>query len=150
MASRLLMFVNEWLIHDLSGENGSHKQKEAGRFLEELIKRCDRIVVLRGSPWMQKAYGLMGYRDPLRRTLSRRLHHILRDSRKCTILEPEEISELSSDLAARVPEEDRYLVQIYLSTKADLLITTDQKLDNSLSTFGGVHVKQRDDFLKGY
>lgn len=149
MTSRLLV-VDEWLIHDLIGENSSHKQEEAGHFLEELIKRCDRIAVLRGSPWMQKAYGLMSYNDPLRRTLSKLLHRILRDLRKCAILEPNELRELPSELVAQVPAEDQYLVQIYLSAEADLLVTTDQKLNDSLSTFEDVHVKQRDDFLKGY
>lgn len=43
MASRCFV-VNEWLFHDLLGENGEHKQEQTYQFLERLRERCDRIA----------------------------------------------------------------------------------------------------------
>lgn len=40
------LVLNGWIIHDLSGENGPRRQDEAVRFLEAVIEKCDRIVIL--------------------------------------------------------------------------------------------------------
>lgn len=60
MSSRCFV-LNEWLLHDLRGDNAEIAQEESYKFLIRLIERCDRIAVLRGSPWIQKAYELMEY-----------------------------------------------------------------------------------------
>jgi len=43
--------VNEWLLHDLRGDNGQERQMEADRFLDTVIHRCDVIVFVMGSPF---------------------------------------------------------------------------------------------------
>lgn len=63
--------VNEWLLHDLMGENGPIRQKEADLFLDCLLHQCDVIVFVEGSPWAKKAYKLMKLTDPTYRLLSK-------------------------------------------------------------------------------
>lgn len=65
--------VNEWLLHNLKGENGQERQREADKFLDILYRRCDIIVFVPGSPWAKKAYELMEFSDPKRRLLSKKL-----------------------------------------------------------------------------
>jgi len=144
------LVVNEWVIHDLLGENGDQRRKETWLFLEELIKRCDRIAVLKGSPWMGKAYRLMRREDPLTRSLSRLLHGILRDSCKTLSFNPWDISSIPSHLREHVPDEDRYLIELYLSAKAEVLVTTDDKLKRELSGFEEIKIRLRDEFLAEY
>lgn len=100
---------------------------------------------------MDKAYELMKYPDPPIRTLSKYLHlTILRNPQKCTMLDPGEITLEGKDLSG-IPQEDLYLFQIYYSTQADALVTTDERLAQSMPcTNADVIVRLRDEFLKEY
>ena len=41
------------------GQNGPEAQEETWAFLRQLVVVCDHIVVLYGSPWMNKTFELM-------------------------------------------------------------------------------------------
>jgi predicted nucleic acid-binding protein len=145
--------INEWLLHDLRGDNGQEAQEESHRFLRRLKEKCDRIAVLSGSPWMEKAYELMRHSTPAVRTLSKYLHEaILRDSKKCRFLDQNEIKTIPEDVRVLVPQEDLYLVETYYSADASALVTTDKPLYEALSTAQNpsINVRLRDDFLKQY
>jgi hypothetical protein len=62
---------NEWLAHDLRGDNGGEKQKETFLFLEKVKDKCDKLVILDGSPFTEKIYKLMNDQRPQVRELSR-------------------------------------------------------------------------------
>ncbi len=151
MVSSQCFVLNEWLLHDLRGDNGQEAQAESFRFLERLKEQCDRIAVLKGSKWMNKAYDLMRQADPLIRPVSKYLHQIiLRDPQKCVILDPKEIKPVSEELES-ILQEDLYLFQIYYSTKAITLVTTDEKLIQTISTANiNVSIRCRGEFLKEY
>jgi len=142
--------LNEWILHDLRGDNGPKAQEESHRFLDKLKEKCDRIAVLIGSPWMGKAYELMWHTNPPIRTLSKHLHGILRDSRKCELLDQSRIKTLPEDLKGSVPPGDFYLVETYYSADAQVLVTTDQKLIQILSAAQNVNIRLRDEFLRKY
>jgi len=142
------MVLDEWIIHDLLGENGERRQQEAMEFLKTIRAKCDRIVVLQEGPWMNKAYGLMKRSDQPFRGMSRFLHGaILQDPRKAVRLMPQEIQDIPYEIS--VPEKDRYLVDTYFSARADVLVTTDEPLKEALSDTN-VNVRLRDEFLKEY
>lgn len=65
--------VDEWLLHDLKGDNGPKRQKEANLFLDKLLSQCDVIVFVEKSVWAKKAYELMDCIDLTRRLLSKKL-----------------------------------------------------------------------------
>ncbi len=151
-----LLIINEWLLHDLRGDNGADRQKEAIRFLKKLREKPDRIAVLRGSAWMKKAYELMKYDSPEQRRLSKFLHRtILLDSSQCQVYEltqlnplPQEVEELFEKNLA--DQSDRYLLEIYFSANATLLVTSDERLLKALSHIQSLNIRLRDDFLREY
>lgn len=121
--------LDEWVIHDLRGENGAAAQAEANEFLTSLHERCDRIAVIKGSPWMQKAYKLMTGAEPRVRSLSKFLHlSILKDPKKCTLLEASSLARIPESLAACVPSDDLYLLETYFASGAEAIVTSDQTL----------------------
>lgn len=143
--------VDEWLIHDLSGENGRKAQGQAYRFLSKLKDKCDRLVVLRGSVWVKKAYALMKSLDPDVQRLSRFLHlSILRDLKKCQYLEKCEVHALPEDVAAKVPRKDIYLVETCCSAATAAFVTTDRTLFDCLQAACHINVRLRDEFLEEY
>ena len=149
MVLRLLV-INEWLFHDLQGDNGPRTQLESARFLEELKRRKDRLVVPTEGRWMEKAMGQMSHNDPRRRTLSKLLQSVLNSQVFSEWHVLQGLSEVSNDLIAITPPEDLYLVQVYLSAEADLLVTTDQPLHDALSRRPEVEISFRDEFLAAY
>lgn len=150
MPSRCFV-INEWLLYDLLGENGTKNQEEAFNFLRKLKQKCDRIAFLENSPWADKAYRLMRCNDEKRRRISRFFHQsILLDSKKCEKLSESDIKTLPDDVMALVPPEDVYLVQTYYSTDANVLVTTDDKLRDNLSDIEKIVLEKREDFLRKY
>ena len=137
MSSRTgsLLVVDEWLLHDLMGD--PKDQSNAYRFLTTLQQLPDRIVVADGSPWMGKAFTLM--RDsgrlgrPELRELSKLMHSVLQDLSSCLRIEAVEESQLNPDTAKLLPRKDLYLVETYLRSSADLLVTHDRRLLTALS-----------------
>ena len=147
-----VLVINEWLFHDLQGENGREKQLETFRFLQTLEQRWERLAFLKESQWAQKSWGLMGDNDLRLKPLSRLLQRILRNSNKCRILQQEDIeaTEIPEDAIDAAPDEDIYLIQTYFAADADLLITTDEGLHNAFVSCQDVEVIYRDAFLNDY
>lgn len=127
--------INEWLLEDLRGANGAEHQRQAIEFLSKLVKRCDGIVVVRGSAWWRKAFDLMKRSDDvIVREASKLLHRqVLQDSGKCRQLSQENLCPPPCELRQAIKPDDWYLVQAYLATKADAIITTDKNLKEVLS-----------------
>lgn len=143
--------VDEWLVHDLLGENGEAAREQTFGFLQRLVAICDRIVVARPSPWVEKAYRLMKESNPPTREMSRFLRlTVLQDSRKCRYIDLEGESSLPADLAAQVPREDLYLVKTYRLADATAIITSDMRLRDALARFPAILVRLRDEFLTEY
>ncbi len=55
----MILVLNEWIFHDLLGENGRDRQWETATFLKAFHLSSDRLVLPREGRWTQKAYGLM-------------------------------------------------------------------------------------------
>jgi len=150
LATSECFVVNEWLIEDLRGANGSTRQLEGCNFLRRLKERCDRIAIPYGSVWLSKAYGLMTlHYSPATRLCSQYLHGvILHDPEKCVLLEARDIVPIPEDVRRALPEKDVYLAEAYYSASASALITTDarhfQRVERSIKIIA------RDDFLRDY
>ena len=156
MDGRLLV-INEWLIHDLLGDNGADAQRESARFLVAFEQSDDAIAVLHDSPWMEKVYELMRQTGaqtaaPLMRRASIRILRLIRTEAKCLYLYHPDIAaaNIPDDAIAAAPQEDIYLIQLYYAAHADLLITTDHGLHNAFATHPDIAVTFRHDFLPTY
>ncbi len=138
--------MNEWLLHDLKGDNGPNRQKEANLFLDWLLRQCDIFVFVKGSPWAKKAYELMKLTDPTCRLLSKKLWSLLGDLKKRRYLRLEELQPIPKECQQVVNPDDEYLVRALITANAHGIITTDEKLREALSTCN-IPVIMREDFL---
>ncbi len=50
--------INEWLWHDLSGDNGRERQLQAISLIADFGVSQHQVVVIEGSKFDQKAWGL--------------------------------------------------------------------------------------------
>ena len=147
------MVINEWIFHDIRGENGSDFQERTERFLQELIGGPDQIVVLRETRWTEKAWQLWEEHDTRVQVLSKLLYlGILIDPLKCRYLGQHEISPLPADLAAQVPADDAYLFQTALAGGATLIVTSDGRLIAMVTSahHHGIQLRPRAEFVAEY
>lgn len=147
--------IDEWLFHDLLGENEDkgERQEEAWRFLFKLLKICDRIVILEGSPFATKMWQFIkqSENDPLKRTLSKFFHNeIAINSSKTLLLLKEEVSPLPKHLLKLIPLDDQYLFQAHLSVKDSFILTSDERWPHKLLIHKSVKIEMRDPYLKAY
>lgn len=144
----MLLVLNEWVFHDLLGENGDTQFRETARFLRRFRQSDDTLVIPAETRWNDKASRLMRMRDPAGRMISKLFHNLMRDLDKAVKQSPD--SPPIYDDLSDIPDEDVYLVQAYLSAGADLLVTTDTELCAALSRIDAVNCSMRDAFLAAY
>lgn len=146
----MILLLNEWIIHDLKGDNGDAKQEEAILFLLKLIKSDDKIIVRVGSPWWEKAYKLMKESDPRVKYGSSKLHSLLRDSIKCELVEDSAIRQLPSEISRDCPEDDIYLIETLYVYPDSILLSTDNTLIEFVKANLQAKVNHRDNFINTY
>ena len=146
----MLYVLNEWVFHDLLGDNTDDEFQETGRFLIAFTRSNDGLVIPVEKRWNDKSYQLMRMTDPRRRQISQLFHSLLRDSRRAVRPTPEEPPTVSQELREQTPPEDLYLVLAYSAAQAELLVTTDEKLHAVLAQHDEVNCQLRGDFLASY
>jgi len=145
------LIVDEWVIHDLRGDNSEERQKETLQFLHRIQEKCDHIVVLYGSVWARKAFQLMSESRLELREISKFLHRkFLRDPAKCNLVYPHDIPPIPSDVQAAVSPDDSYLIAHCLLDSKSIIVTTDEELIEALSKLSNITVRLRDEFLINY
>ena len=146
----MLLILNEWFFHDLLLQNGEDKFKETSRFVIDLEGSGTKLVVPAKGRWKRKAYQLMTMEVPKIREVSKLFHSIILDSARTVLADPEVIAKVPQAACLGVPSEDIYLVKAYLGYDADLLVTTDQELHDSLASNSNVNCELRGDFLRRF
>ena len=146
----MIVVLNEWVFHDLLGDNGAESQRETASFLNALFSSSDMLVVPAETRWMRKAYQLMTLTDSQLRSTSLQFHTLIRDLDRARYAQMEHQDPVPEELLARTPDEDIYLVSAYLSANADTLVTTDTDLHDALSDSDLVSCRMRDEFLANY
>ena len=146
----MILVLNEWLFHDLWGENGNSAFQETARFLVAFAESEDILVIPAEERWKRKAHQLMTMSDTRRRLVSRLLRSLMLDTDRAIQIQPEADPPFPRELRDRLPCEDVYLVLAYVSASADLLITTDRGLFCAIGEHDDVNCRMRDDFLPGY
>jgi len=145
---RRKIIPDDWLYHDLKGENGTDKQEEAHRFLEKLKEKCDKLVVLKESLIWKKFCELSTDSRPQIIIYSKLLWgEILLDSLKCTWFEPSALPH--SDMPADTPAKDEHIYQLARANCDAVVVTTDNILIEFLKK-ERLCVDHRDVFLAQY
>ena len=140
----MLLVLNEWVFHDLLGENGETRRRETVRFLSRLRQSDDAFVIPAETGWKQKAFRLMTMSDRAGITISKLFHNLMLNTDK-VVIQPEDAQPIPDDLPD-IPDEDVYLVRAYRATGADLLVTTDAELFDALSRIDAVNCRMRANF----
>jgi len=150
----LPIVLNEWVFHDLRGDNGVPRQLEAAEFLTSFVHTTEQIAVARPSPWTRKAFQLMTISAPPVRIFSQILHlAILQDPLRCQYLEADSLVPVPQDLAEVVPNDDIYLFRTALTANAGKIVTSDERLIATAGTAAlanGISLELRDDFLANH
>ena len=146
----MILVINEWIFHDLLGENGPKAFVEADNFIQKLFQSDDSIVMPFEQRWRGKAYQLMTSPSAGIRQVSQLFHRLLRDSNRCIVVNHDDISSVPEGEYDWAPTEDVYLLQAYDASKADLLVTTDETLFERVVEHGQFTCQMRDEFLASY
>ena len=146
----MILVLNEWIFHDLLCENGPDAFRETAEFLARLDSSDDRIVMPTEQRWRGKAFQLMTATSPTQREVSKLLHSLLRDTERCIRLQSSDIPAESQTLYDWPPSEDVYLIESYVASGADLLVTTDETLFDSVAEHLQFTCRMRDEFLSTY
>ena len=146
----MILVINEWIFHDLLGENGPEAFEASRDFVKRLFQSTDWIVMPNEQRWRNKAYQLMTSVAPELRQVSQRLHSLLRDSNRCIILNPNDIPGTPQSTYDWAPPEDVYLIEAYVTAGADILVTTDETLYQAIAEHGQFTCRIRDEFLSSY
>ena len=146
----MIVVLNEWVFHDLLGDNGAESQRETASFLDAFFSSSDMLVVPAEPRWIRKAYQLMTLTDSQLRNTSLQFHTLLQDLDRARYAQTEQLKSVPQEIRDRTPDEDIYLVSAYLTANADTLVTTDIDLHNALSDSDQVSCQMRGDFLAEY
>ena len=146
----MIIVLNEWVFHDLRGDNGPERRRETWDFMDDFESSGNRLVIPNEDRWLRKAYRLTLMREPEGKIIGKLISRILRNDQIVIRAEPNPAL-VTGDLLRETPSEDIYLVEAYLSAGADMLVTTDSGLHGALADFSDdVSCRLRNDFLAGY
>ena len=132
----MILVLNEWIFHDLLGENSVDSQHETTLFLDAFHSSSDRLVLPSEPRWIRKAYQLMTQTSPILVQISKQFQSLLQDSERTIDSRSLDEVDIPQELLDQVPDEDEYLVSAYLSAGADLLVTTDRGLYDEVTSNG--------------
>lgn len=146
------IIVNEWLPEYLRPDADASNTDTADKFVKAWLDRCDKVVIRTNSPFASKFYTYMsksgGY--PACKKRFEVLFRLFLDSEKTVKVDECDIKELPCDLAKIVPEDDKYLIELWYANKDRIILTTDSRLKDRLKDVPHLNICLLPDFLKEY
>ncbi len=146
----MILVLNEWIFHDLLGENGKDIQRETVAFLRDLYTSRDKLVLPREARWMEKASRLTSQVDARLRNISLQFYSLMLDGSRTVDTRLLTRRDIPEELQTYAPAEDIYLIEAYMASDADCLVTTDQGLYDTLAGSELVSCRLRGEFLAEY
>ena len=146
----MILVINEWIFDDLNGKNGLEKFKEAAEFVVRLNRSQDKVVMPVERRWREKANRARVSANPMQREAGRLFVDLFWDLARGIILNPDDIPTTSPGTYDWAPAEDVYLIEAYVASNADLLVTTDETLFDNVDEHGEFNCQMRDEFLSAY
>lgn len=146
--------VNEWLLDYMRLGVGLEKTSMAIQFLNALVRKCDRIVVKRQSPFFIKFYRYFqeSNQDIKCKELFRTLNLLFYNSDKTVIVDDVDINKLPKEIDEILPadDKDRYLIELGYSSSDKIILTTDQRLKEKLQLKSELKIYLFEEFLESY
>ena len=145
--------VNEWLLDYMCPNSDSNKTTMAIQFINAVVKKCDKIVIRRPSPFVSKFYRYMkefGW-DPKFKERYKKLNQLLfLNSDKVIIADNIDIEKLPKEVRKKIPNDDRYLIELAYFSKDKIIVTTDERLKEKLRDEDNLKVCLPEEFFKEY
>ena len=146
----MILVINEWIFEDLNGANGPDRFKETARFVLQLNHSKDMVVMPAKQRWREKANRARTATDPMHREAGRLFVDLFWDSSRGIILNPDDIPPAQEGEYDWAPPEDVYLIEAYVASSADLLVSTDETLFDRVVEHGQFNCQLRNEFLADY
>lgn len=145
--------VNEWLLDYIRPSSDLEKISMVTRFVNGVVKKCDKIVIGRPSPFVSKFYCYMkkfgGNIDFKKR--STKLHRLLfRNPDKTIIVDEADKKELPEEIKKKTPYDDQYLIRLAYSCEGRIVLTTDGRLKEKLKDETELKIYLLEEFLREY
>lgn len=145
--------VNEWLLNHLCPNADQCDTDLAFEFIKRWMKGPDKVVIRRESPFTKKFYRFMkeseNHDDFIRKRFVR-LFKSFFDSNRTVIVEEYDINNLPQELEAKVPSDDRYLIELAYSGSDRIVVTTDTRLKEKLQDEANLKIYLLEEFLQNY
>ncbi len=132
----MILVINEWIFDDLNGKNGLEKFKEAAEFVVRLNRSQDKVVMPVERRWREKANRARVSANPVEREAGRLFVDLFWDLARGIVLNPDDIPTTPQGTYDWAPAEDVYLIEAYVASNADLLVTTDETLFDNVEEHG--------------
>lgn len=145
--------VNEWLLDFMRPDANRVDLENTLRFLNAIVRKCDKLVIRRPSPFVAKFYRYMKQfgGDPKFKARFSKLYQLLFvNADKTVIVDDADVQQLPEEIKKAVPLDDEYLVELAYSSPDKTLITTDQKLKDKLQGKSQIKVHLFPEFVKTY
>ena len=134
----MIIVLNEWVFHDLLGDNGHERRRQTRAFMDAFESSGDKLVIPNEDRWTGKAKRLMLRQEAEGKAIGKLIHRIIWNPELAIRFETD-AALVPDDLLRETPRKDVYLVEAYL-----------HGLHGALADFGVVECLLRDDFLAGY
>jgi hypothetical protein len=150
------LVVNEWLPEYLRPDAPLEHRRKAMQFLRTFDQRSDTLVVKLDSEFSRKIYRYakrFDYDVQSKILYKQVVSRILRDSRRCKLLENAEITPLPDALIALLHDpysSDTCLFEAAWTTQDRIVLTTDERLVTQMAGNGVIAVVSLDEFLAQY
>lgn len=143
--------VNEWLLDYMLPDSTKQQKEFVVQFIDIWIKRCDRVLIRRTGPFVNKFYRYWKSveNDQASRKRFKLLHSLLfLNSDKTKIVDDTDVQPLPTELSQKVPMDDKYLIELaYVSTDR-IVITTDAKLKDKLKDEQALKIYLLEEFIR--
>jgi predicted nucleic acid-binding protein len=123
------------------------------KFINAVVKKCDKIVIGRKTPFVFKFYRYMkvsGQDFNFKKRLTKLNQLLFHNLDKTIIIEEIGNKQLPNEIESEVPPDDKYLIELALFSKNSIIVTTDQRLKNKLHNKTDLKIYLLEEFLKEY
>jgi hypothetical protein len=147
------IIVNEWLLEYLRPDAPITDRDAAVQFVKTLVRKCDKMVIKRKSPFANKLYAYMysfGWDACSRKRFSDLHKLVFLDSDKTIIADDSDLQDLPEDISAKTPTDDKYLIELWYVKQDRIVLTTDAKLKEKLKDVPDLKICLLVEFLQQY
>ena len=145
--------VNEWLLDYLRPDSEKLKRDLALKFVNSWVEKCDKVLIRRPSPFVEKFYTYMkrfGHDQNFKKRFKKMNELLFHNLDKTIIIDDNNIKPLPERIEQKVPIDDKYLVELAYSSANPVIITTDERLKEKLKDESNFKIYLLEEFMKNY